>query len=131
MLNIDNVHTNAKASEGSPVVIVISMFTTYHPELSGCITTLRVRNVEVANFCAAMDTLIDQDDHLQAVTGFESHWSNLPAVLKIHLTIFISYRNIGKHGPVTMEMTVEFYLLADFPLTLQSRTTEKIIRVKR
>ena len=31
-----------------------------HPELSGCITTLLVRN-EVANFCAAMDTLIDQD----------------------------------------------------------------------
>ena len=27
-----------------------------HPELSGCITTLTV-----ANFCAAMDTLIDQD----------------------------------------------------------------------
>ena len=33
-----------------------------HPELSGCITTLTVRNVmEVANFCAAMDTLIDQN----------------------------------------------------------------------
>ena len=31
------------------------------PELSGCITTLTVRNTEVANFCAAMDTLIDQD----------------------------------------------------------------------
>ena len=31
-----------------------------HPELSGCITTLSVCN-EVANFCAAMDTLIDQD----------------------------------------------------------------------
>ena len=29
-----------------------------HPWLSGCITTLTVRN---ANFCAAMDTLIDQD----------------------------------------------------------------------
>ena len=29
-----------------------------HPELSGCITTLTVRN---ANFCAAMDTLIGQD----------------------------------------------------------------------
>ena len=29
----------------------------YHPELSGCITTL----TEVANFCAAMDTLIGQD----------------------------------------------------------------------
>ena len=35
------------------------MFTNHHPELSGCITTL---SVEVANFCAAMDTLIDQDD---------------------------------------------------------------------
>ena len=34
----------------------------HHPELSGCITTLIVRNTEVANFCAAMDTLIDQDD---------------------------------------------------------------------
>ena len=32
-----------------------------HPELSGCITTLSVCNTEVANFCAAMDTLIDQD----------------------------------------------------------------------
>ena len=33
-----------------------------HPELLGCITTLTVCNVmEVANFCAAMDTLIDQD----------------------------------------------------------------------
>ena len=32
-----------------------------HPELSGCITTLTVRNMEVANFCAAMNTLIDQD----------------------------------------------------------------------
>ena len=31
-----------------------------HPELSGCITTLIVRNT--ANFCAAIDTLIDQDD---------------------------------------------------------------------
>ena len=29
-----------------------------HPELSGCITTL----MEVANFGAAIDTLIDQDD---------------------------------------------------------------------
>ena len=32
-----------------------------HPELSGCITTFSVRNTEVANFCAAMDTLIYQD----------------------------------------------------------------------
>ena len=32
-----------------------------HPELSGCITTLIVRGVEVANFGAAMDTLIDED----------------------------------------------------------------------
>ena len=32
-----------------------------HPELSGCITTLTVV-MEVASFCAAMDTLIDQDD---------------------------------------------------------------------
>ena len=32
-----------------------------HPELSGCITTRTVRNtLEVANFCAAMGTLIDQ-----------------------------------------------------------------------
>ena len=31
-----------------------------HPELSGCITTL----IEVANFGAAMDTLIDQDGSL-------------------------------------------------------------------
>ena len=38
--------------------------THFHPELSGCITTLTVRNTEVANFCAAMDTLIDQDDSL-------------------------------------------------------------------
>ena len=30
-------------------------------ELSGCVTTLTVRNTEVANFCAAMDTLIDED----------------------------------------------------------------------
>ena len=29
-----------------------------HPELSGFITTLTVRNMEVANFCAAMDALI-------------------------------------------------------------------------
>ena len=35
-----------------------------HPELSGCITTLTVRNTEVANFCAAMDTLIAQDEGL-------------------------------------------------------------------
>ena len=33
-----------------------------HPELSGCIIiTLTVRNMEVANFCTAMDTLISQD----------------------------------------------------------------------
>ena len=32
-----------------------------HPELSGCITTLTVRNMEVANFSTAMDTVIDQD----------------------------------------------------------------------
>ena len=33
-----------------------------YPELSSCITALTVREaVEVANFCAAMDTLIDQD----------------------------------------------------------------------
>ena len=31
-----------------------------HPELSGGITTLTVV-IQVANFCAAMDTLIDQD----------------------------------------------------------------------
>ena len=36
---------------------------TSHPELSGCITTLTVRNAEVANFCAAMDTLKDQDEY--------------------------------------------------------------------
>ena len=40
-----------------------------HPELSGCITTLTVRNTEVANFCTAMDTLIDQDD-----VHDERHW---------------------------------------------------------
>ena len=34
----------------------------YHPELSGCVTTLTVRNTAVANFCAAMDTSIGQDD---------------------------------------------------------------------
>ena len=39
--------------------IFVGSFTFTHPELSGCITTLAV---EVANFCAAMDTLIDQDD---------------------------------------------------------------------
>ena len=33
-----------------------------HSELSGDITTPTVRNMEVANFCAAMDTLIDQDN---------------------------------------------------------------------
>ena len=33
-----------------------------HPDLSGCITTLVVGNTEDANFCAAMDTLIDQDE---------------------------------------------------------------------
>ena len=32
-----------------------------HPEVSGGITTLTVRNTEIANFCAAMDTLKDQD----------------------------------------------------------------------
>ena len=32
-----------------------------HPELSGGITIFTVRNVDVANFCVAMDTLIDQD----------------------------------------------------------------------
>ena len=43
-----------------------------HPELSGCITTLSVRNT----FCAAMDTLIDQDElpsvhpqHVRQVVG--------------------------------------------------------------
>ena len=35
------------------------MVVTWHPELSGCITTLTV-----ANFCAAMDTLIDQNGYL-------------------------------------------------------------------
>ena len=39
-----------------------------HPELSGCITTLTVRNMEIANFCAAMDTLIDQDVLSDAAT---------------------------------------------------------------
>ena len=33
-----------------------------HPELSGCITTHTVSKTEIANFCAAMDTLIDQDE---------------------------------------------------------------------
>ena len=34
-----------------------------HPELPGGSTTLAVRyTLEVANFCAAMDTLIEQDD---------------------------------------------------------------------
>ena len=37
---------------------------TYHPELSGCITTLIVRNMEAANFGAAMDNLIDQDAYI-------------------------------------------------------------------
>ena len=44
------------------------MVVTWHPELSGRITILTVRNtgrlLEVANFCSAMDTLIDQDGYL-------------------------------------------------------------------
>ena len=51
-----------------------------HPELSGCITTLTVRNMEVANFCAEMDTLVDQDalyhKHKQLVDQF-SFWLNI------------------------------------------------------
>ena len=39
------------------------------PELSGCTTTLTVRNMEVANFCAAMDTLIDQDASYEGEQG--------------------------------------------------------------
>ena len=42
-----------------------------HPGLSGCITTLTVRNtLEVANFSAAMDTLIDQDGGMPRKDGF-------------------------------------------------------------
>ena len=37
-----------------------------YPELSGCITALTVCNIEVANFCAAMGALIDQDGMIVA-----------------------------------------------------------------
>ena len=42
-----------------------------HPELSGCITTLIVRNMEVENFGAAIDTLIDQDGFKHTTTVIE------------------------------------------------------------
>ena len=38
-----------------------------HHELSGCITTLTV--VDVANFCAAMNTLIDQDEYKKKIVS--------------------------------------------------------------
>ena len=45
-----------------------------HPELSGCITTLS----EVANFCAAMDTLIDQDAETGTLTLYCVTYNHLP-----------------------------------------------------
>ena len=39
-----------------------------HPELSDGITALTVRKSEFANFCAAMDTLINQDGWLHMAT---------------------------------------------------------------
>ena len=38
-----------------------------HPELLGCITTL----IEVENFGAAIDTLIDQDGYVQITQRIE------------------------------------------------------------
>ena len=53
------------------------------PELSGFVTTLTVRNMEVANFCAATDTLIGHDGASQSdsfsVTSLFTH------VVLIHL----------------------------------------------
>ena len=50
------------------IKLIFIEHSTRHPELSDCITTLTVRNMEVANFCAAMDTLIDQDVYTCART---------------------------------------------------------------
>ena len=57
-----NVRLPLSSTECTPIVI--------HPELSGCITTQIVRNtyMEVANFGAAIDTLINQDDRHTALS---------------------------------------------------------------
>ena len=52
-----------------------------HPELSGYITTLTVVLQEVANFCAAMDTLIDQDVNIWIpFTHWYCHQNSFPFV---------------------------------------------------
>ena len=48
------------------MITMITMHIVFHPELSGCITTLTVRNTGGCKLCAAMDTLIDQDDSVLA-----------------------------------------------------------------
>ena len=53
-LRADGQHTSARQR-------------TAHPKLSGCITTLTI-----ANFCAAVDTLLDQDAH-----GFFFVWRKI------------------------------------------------------
>ena len=57
LLRYEHTHCAKKPTKRQ----VTTMLATSHPELSGCITTLTVRNT---NFCAAMDALIDQDGHL-------------------------------------------------------------------
>ena len=58
----------------------------YDPELSGYITTLTV-NMEVANFCVAMDTLIDQDDYVHDCLNYSC----------CHLFLTLYYQNGKKY----------------------------------
>ena len=65
-----------------------------HPELSGCITTLSVCNMEAANFCEAMDTLIDQDGKhtacLETLVYKKNAWLSSMALMTSQQNLFIS-----------------------------------------
>ena len=57
-----------------------------HPELSGCITTLSV--CKVANFCAAMDTLIDQDGwSYVSLNSKLVPWHSLPLTFTLNVAL--------------------------------------------
>ena len=80
-----------------------------HPELSGCITTL----TEVANFCAAMDTLIDQDvaeaDHCSHIVHCKNvnpkGSASLPDDYLHHNLIMIAILYYGCLYPLTKDIT--------------------------
>ena len=54
-------HFSSLPFDDQSYLLLEGMLLFVHPELSACITTVAVRNTEVTNFCAAMDTLIDHD----------------------------------------------------------------------